>query len=224
MIRFALFAWVYAVVSVAGAATPIGFRTDGTGRYPDANPPLHWSAEKNVVWKISLPQSNAIPVIIGERLFTTAEPCVLLCVEKSAGRILWQKESSYQQLELRQDEQARLEVERRQGQELNARLAALERQSSTLRKAVLDNVAPKEESERKLEELRAQSDTVKVMKRKLTIWNRYLEPGKGSDGFNSTGGYAAPTPVTDGRQVFVIYGNGLAACYDLDGNRHWRSN
>ena len=34
-------------------------------------------------------------------------------------------------------------------------------------------------------------------------------------------GYTAPTPVTDGKEVFVAFGNGLVACYDLDGNRKW---
>jgi outer membrane protein assembly factor BamB len=27
--------------------------------------------------------------------------------------------------------------------------------------------------------------------------------------------------VTNGKDVFVVYGNGLVACYDLDGNRKW---
>ena len=52
------------VSTVALAQAPLGFRTDGTGRYPDANPPLHWGPNKNVVWNIKLTQSNAIPVIL----------------------------------------------------------------------------------------------------------------------------------------------------------------
>src|SRR5262249_2342096 len=38
---------------------------------------------------------------------------------------------------------------------------------------------------------------------------------------NSVGGFASPTPVSDGSQVFVAFGNGLVACYDLEGNRKW---
>ena len=34
-------------------------------------------------------------------------------------------------------------------------------------------------------------------------------------------GYSTPTPVSDGRNVYVLAGNGVAACYDLDGNRKW---
>ncbi len=34
-------------------------------------------------------------------------------------------------------------------------------------------------------------------------------------------GYSAATPVTDGQSVYVGYGNGVIACYDLDGHRRW---
>src|SRR5215211_6048635 len=78
--------------------SPLGFRTDGTGRYPDATPPLEWGKDKNVVWKIDLKTSNAIPVILGEKLLTCEEPCVLLCVNKSDGKILWKQESSYKEI------------------------------------------------------------------------------------------------------------------------------
>ena len=34
-------------------------------------------------------------------------------------------------------------------------------------------------------------------------------------------GYAAPTPATDGRHVFAIFGNGDLVCLDMDGKRVW---
>ena len=33
--------------------------------------------------------SNAIPVIVGDKIFTCAEPAVLLCINKADGEILW---------------------------------------------------------------------------------------------------------------------------------------
>ena len=46
------------------ADTPIGWRTDGTGRYPKAKPPLEWSTKKNVVWKTPMPGwSGGTPVV-----------------------------------------------------------------------------------------------------------------------------------------------------------------
>ena len=63
MARIILFVLALSVSGSAMSQSPLGFRTDGTGRYPDTNPPLHWSTDKNVVWKINLTKSNAIPVL-----------------------------------------------------------------------------------------------------------------------------------------------------------------
>ena len=190
--------------------------------YPDANPPLHWGTDKNVVWKIDLAKSNAIPVILGQKLFTCAEPCVLICVNKANGQILWQGQSRFDEIKLTAQEKAQFNVERQQGEKLNQQLSALNKESSVLRKLLKDGKAPKEEMEKKVADLRAQSDAIKAQKNKLTTWNRYLEPGKGGTGrYHPTGGYSSPTPVTDSKRVYVIFGNGLVACYDLDGNRQW---
>jgi hypothetical protein len=34
-------------------------------------------------------------------------------------------------------------------------------------------------------------------------------------------GFTTPTPVSDGKHIWVWCGNGVAACYDLDGKRRW---
>ena len=34
-------------------------------------------------------------------------------------------------------------------------------------------------------------------------------------------GYATPTPLTDGKSVFVTFGTGIVACHDLGGERRW---
>ena len=34
-------------------------------------------------------------------------------------------------------------------------------------------------------------------------------------------GFAAPTPVCDGTDVFVVFGSGLIGCYSIDGDRKW---
>jgi outer membrane protein assembly factor BamB len=33
--------------------------------------------------------------------------------------------------------------------------------------------------------------------------------------------YTLPTPTSDGKQVYVVYGTGMAGCYELDGKRKW---
>lgn len=222
MVRILLLLVVFSLCDCVMSAPPIGFRTDGTGRYLDADPPLEWSTEQNVIWKIDLPKSNAIPVILGEKLFTCAEPCVLICLNKTDGSILWKGESRFDEIKLSTQQTAQFAVESRQADQLNNRLSELNKEISALRKLIRDGKSPNEETEKKLKQLRDQSDTIKAEKLKLTTLNRYLEPGKGGIGrFHPTGGYSSPTPVTDGERVYVIFGNGLAACYDLDGKRQW---
>jgi outer membrane protein assembly factor BamB len=90
----------------------------GTGVAPDARPPLEWSETKNVRWKTALPgKGHSSPVVWGDRIFlTTAIPSgdptkprfvrpgahdnadttrahefVVLCVDRTTGKILWQK-------------------------------------------------------------------------------------------------------------------------------------
>ena len=36
-----------------------------------------------------------------------------------------------------------------------------------------------------------------------------------------TPGFSTATPISDGKHVYVFYGTGVAACYDLEGNRRW---
>lgn len=69
-----------------------GWRGDGSGNFAGANPPLRWSAKENVVWKTPMEhRSNAGLIMIGERLFTCAEPATLICLDARDGKILWQE-------------------------------------------------------------------------------------------------------------------------------------
>ena len=36
-----------------------------------------------------------------------------------------------------------------------------------------------------------------------------------------TYGYTTPTPVSDGKRIWCVFGHGIVVCYDLDGNRQW---
>jgi len=66
------------------------------------------------------------------------------------------------------------------------------------------------------------------------LWKRghtaaELGDGEGAQAGNAGGehnpdgsaGGAASTPVSDGRNVFVMFANGIVSCHDLDGKRKW---
>ncbi len=199
------------------AAMPVGWRTDGTGRYPKAQPPLEWSPTKNVVWKTPMPGYGVnLPVLLGRRLFVCAEPATLLCVSRDDGKILWQKTSSYDELEISPEVRTQLKEELAQTAELNKKQSAVRKEMDTLNRTLAKDKAPKEEVEKQLKPFRKEIDDIEKEKQKLTVAVRYTRPPT-----HPTAGYTAATPVTDGKQVFVVYGSGLVACYDLDGDRKW---
>ena len=86
-----------AIIAVVGlsstlAAAPVGWRTDGTGRYLAAEPPTTWSAQENVAWKVKLPgKSNGSPIVVGERIFVVSDPAEVLCLNAADGEIVWRK-------------------------------------------------------------------------------------------------------------------------------------
>jgi outer membrane protein assembly factor BamB len=74
---------------------PVGWRGNGTGAWPGARPVTNWNADtgQNVVWRSPMPApSFAQPLVVGERVFTMADPHILLCVNAHSGAILWQTE------------------------------------------------------------------------------------------------------------------------------------
>jgi outer membrane protein assembly factor BamB len=53
------------------------------------------------------------------------------------------------------------------------------------------------------------------------LWDTIVPPGKVVVD-NVYTGYAVPTPVTDGKHVFVLFGSGVVASLDFDGKIVWR--
>ena len=86
----------------------VGFRGDGSGKFPGATPPLEWSDTKNIKWRVEVGAAYSSPVVIGVpvetgglgrtwwkglvlgKVFVTSEPDVLICIDANDGKILWQ--------------------------------------------------------------------------------------------------------------------------------------
>jgi len=100
---------------------PIGFRGDGTGAFPGATPVTEWREgtptmgrtrtlagqqarvrllladrkAENIAWKTEMPGfSNSQPIVVGDRVITTAEPSSLVCLDVHTGKILWIRENN----------------------------------------------------------------------------------------------------------------------------------
>jgi outer membrane protein assembly factor BamB len=201
----------------ASAGEVVGWRTDGSGSYPKAEPPLEWSPKKNVVWSTPMPGYGVShPVLLGKRIFICSEPATLLCLNREDGKILWEKTSSYSDLEIEPDVRERIKEEQAEMAVISKKESAVHKDMDTLNRSLTKDQATKEEIEKQLQPFRKQLEEFKKDKEKLTLGVLYTQPGT-----HPTAGYSAPTPVTNGKEVYVAFGNGLVACFDLDGKRKW---
>ena len=71
-----------------------------------------------------------------------------------------------------------------------------------------------------LDALKAQVEEVKRQRGELHGKMRSYDDVSPPRLHNVTG-YSTPTPLTDGKHVYVQFGTGVVACYDTNGNRKW---
>ena len=161
---------------------------------------------KNIVWATPMPDNGAgisSPIIVGDKIFVTGEMCDLICIRKSDGKALWARSTTYADVATEEEKKAHADVfaeiaplQAKVTEILNAYCAAPERTGP----------APTTtgESERKIDRLMKKVDRA-----------RY----QGSSDCDV--GESVATPASDGEHVYALFGSGVVACYDLNGNRKW---
>ncbi len=200
-------------VDLARGEEPVGWRADGKGQYPQATPTLHWTDLHNQVWSSTMPAAgNATPVLVKDRLFLCAEPSTLLAVDCYTGQILWQHANDYVDL-LGDEAWTKVEDELKGKQPEIRQLNGIAQQIWMLQQQL-------QQSPQNADKLKAQLARLTTQRQQLKdaigpALNYSLPPT------HSALGYTSATPVSDGEHVYVVFGTGLVACYDLDGQRRW---
>ena len=67
---------------------------NGSGISETKNLPVEFGPEKNVVWKVDLPQGYSSPIIHGNRIFLTGlrdQSLLTIAVDRTTGKILWER-------------------------------------------------------------------------------------------------------------------------------------
>lgn len=212
-----LIAWGMAAAGLVapGIVVAQGFRGDGSGRFAATAPLVEYATEKNVIWKTKLPAwSNASPIAMGDRLFVCGEPAVLVCLRANDGSVLWQAANGTEELlgdadkALLRAEQERADQCAKLMRETQDKLGALSREIGTS-----DNKA---KFDAQVEELTAKLQALRQAWQPMPLAQKHRLPSA-----HGNTGYSTPTPVTDGRLVWVVFGNGVAACYTPAGERKW---
>lgn len=154
---------------------------------------------KNIQWMTPLPdRGNGTPIMVGDKVFITAEPDELVCIDKKSGKVLWNAITDYYSA-----------IPQSQ---VDANPAFKEKGVADLEKAVKEapDIVTHNDARRKLQETLVAIDKAKYTKNPSGHLAAHFE----------IVGYST-TPCSDGKFVYVWVGDGVAACYDLNGNRKW---
>lgn len=158
---------------------------------------------KNIAWTCAMPgSSNASPIVVGDKIFSTAETYDLVCVSKADGKILWVRSANY--FETLTDDDVKASPALQEAVPWAERIRQINQAYSTATPPDAKTLSEKREIEKKL-----YAHMLKVDGKKF----KHLE--------NQDAGYAGITPVCDGKFVYVWYATGITVCYDLEGNRKW---
>jgi outer membrane protein assembly factor BamB len=199
--------------SVHGADVPGWRGLDGSGVYPDATPPVTWSKTNGVAWRVALAKwSNASPMILGDRLVICEEPATVLCLKLADGSLLWKAGLDYTDLAETPEAADKIKAGRAELEKLEP---ARKKAEQALRKA--KDELKKTPADEALKAAVAEAD------KKLAEANQTLEPYKAfrTPETHPVAGYSTPTPVTDGKTIYVLTGLGTLAAYTPDGKRLW---
>ena len=213
---------------VLSAEHPIGWRGDGTGRYPGATPPISWERRTNgnayvtkgVVWMTPLPNSGvATPIVVGDKIFLTSEATDLVCLDKQTGRVLWIR-SNPEFETLSAEERKTNSVYAEKLAPLAADLAKANSEAVAVLNARMPNAMTAAPSRTLDPVLKRKRDLEKqIEKEQQAIDKKAFARYWGQGVF----GFAGQTPTSDGKHVCVFFTTGVTACYDLEGNRQWNA-
>jgi outer membrane protein assembly factor BamB len=79
--------------AAVGKFTNVMWRFDGNGRFPSIRPVTQWHDDTNVIWKTPVEVGGySSPIVVGNKVFVTAEMGSLVCLDLAGGKILWQKD------------------------------------------------------------------------------------------------------------------------------------
>lgn len=203
---------VVTVLSAPAVAGDVaGWRGDGDGVYADATPPVTLDVAA-AAWKTPLPAiSNASPLVVGDKVCGATEPTGLFCADRKTGALLWQVQNPVVDA-LAGDERVRVQALIADAEAAEAELAIKTVEYSALSREMRKPDAPRE--------IYARGQTVgnalAALKKRVLEARPYRTSAE-----IDTIGYSSPTPISDGKALYAVYGNGVVASYDLSGKRRW---
>jgi outer membrane protein assembly factor BamB len=165
----------------------------------------------NIAWSTPLPgvapgfygggMGVSAPLIVGDRLYVLSEPHDLICVRKTDGKVLWLRRASAFEAASGEEKQR---PAWQQARTIAAKIDAIN--AGFVAGAAFDW---------QLHDKKAELEKAlgKQMKR--------VDAEKYASGTTPDVGFSGFAPAGDGKFLYAWFGDGVAACYDLEGNRRW---
>lgn len=172
-----------------------------TGVAPHADPPVEWSEDKNVKWKIEIPGLGySSPIVWGDRVFLLTAVDTGKRGQAPAEEAGEAEENATPQANAQEGERRR-ERRGRGGRGRGGRRGGGEA-PTTIHDFVVMCIN------------RHNGEVV---------WSKTANSQVPHEGFRSgDNSFASASPVTDGKHLFASFGSFGVYCYDLDGNQVWK--
>jgi len=174
---------------------------------------------KNIVWMAPMPgPSWSSPILVGPKLFVNADAGTLVCLNKTDGQVLWTRSTTYFHA-LPPAERSKYPDVAAKAHELDQLLLSLPGELNaglSVDGSRADaNPALKAKIKQKIELERAIQGAMGKAEKVYQYWD-------------NDRGTTTPTPVSDGKNVYVAFyggnkgiGANVVACYDLEGRSLW---
>jgi hypothetical protein len=182
-------------------------------------PPYEYET-KNIQWMTRMPgPSWCAPIVVGDKLFVSADGATLVCMNKVDGKILWMRSTTYYHA-INAGEQKRFPELAIKVKDLDAACENLpaminETISPDGMKADANELLNKKIREKTELEYSIQQAMAKADKKKYEAW------GNDAD-------WSKYNPTSDGQFIWAAYWGGnkglganVVTCFDLKGNRIW---
>jgi outer membrane protein assembly factor BamB len=180
---------------------PIGWRGDGSGRYPGATPTpvFNGLTGAGILWKVDTPNlSSGSPIVVGSRVICTAEPHTVLCYDAKTGAKLWHNATDQLDLLCPGAEAKRL------------------RRQFHLANRVCEGSLKLAEAPELSGVMTGTREEGKQLLPMLTPKDHFSSRGLWFQAYSDSIGRTFATPVSDGRRVWVSFGSHSVQCYDLE--------
>jgi hypothetical protein len=90
-------AWIVLSIASIAAEPPDWTRfrgPNGSGVSNASNVPIEFGPDKNLIWRLALPQGHSSPILHGDRIYLTGfrgDELVTIAIDRVKGRVLWER-------------------------------------------------------------------------------------------------------------------------------------